>query len=242
VFQGDSSVYGAPATLQDRRLLEFASDFFYHDFVNCLSMHSETELLCVLFALGLGCSNAHPQAEPCTAVLTTVEKLSFCLLQLVRSLHDSPFQEECAEILQELPLRTEMVRAFVAHQIRGWYQSKWMDSKFKELDNTTAIVVIDFKNKVLPTYRRESMKLYFGKEGISMLGCMFMFRDGDQCLREFDDCVTSDRQQDGYMSLMLFGCALLRFSERHPDVRMLFLQCDCGPHFDCSSFCAGCTF
>ena len=89
------------------------------------------------------------------------------------------------------------------------------------------------------------MSEWFGKEGIVLLGIMFLKspnvdENGRPFLsREFDDLTTGDKVQDGFLSLILMGIALLRHKERYPHITDFYLQSDCGAHFACSTFVVG---
>jgi len=71
---------------------------------------------------------------------------------------------------------------YVNHLVRGWWQeTEGYRMKEKLLQKPGVIfITIDHKSKTLPKKRKEAMSDYFGKHGMSDLGCMFEWNAGEE--------------------------------------------------------------
>lgn len=231
-------------------LLEICEDFFCNEFYDCAATSHPDPMRCMSYALGIACGDAkhyEPSADGIGRLCRTLPTLEAGLHDVLEQLHAvrhrliGDMKTTVDEIALELPNRINMLRGFASHIARGWWQAQWERLRFATLPSSVAILVVDFKNKVLPCAVRETMASYFGKEGLSLLGGMFV-HSGDAStgrLREFDDLCTDDKDQDSYMALVLTAALALRFKLRHPTMQLLLVQGDCGPTFDSSMYVAG---
>ena len=153
--------------------------------------------------------------------------------------------QEAEELSAEWKERRPLLKGFLVHQMYGSHQDKWAAVKSTELGKNAAFVIADYKNKVLPLYRREAASQFYGKEGMVLFGTMWNYdpiidsRGACYCLRDFDDITTTDKVQDGFLSVVLLATSILRMKQRRPELTRVFLQTDSGPHFACTSFVVG---
>jgi hypothetical protein len=59
-----------------------------------------------------------------------------------------------------------------SHIVRKKVESGFSRDRYRSLKKNQAIVIADFKMKILPMYFRENQRLFFGKRGTACLGFM----------------------------------------------------------------------
>ena len=59
----------------------------------------------------------------------------------------------------------EQLTCYLAHQTRKAYLNAQFNSTLRELDNHGAIIVVDYKTRILPATARETKSQFFGKRG-----------------------------------------------------------------------------
>ena len=199
-------------------------------------------LLCSAHALGFPACPAQHNTN--NVSLRSFFRLQTQLDLLISQVAQGGYQE-AEQLSAEWKERRALLNAFLVHQMHGCHQDKWAATKTAELGQNTAFLIVDYKNKVLPLFRREAASQFYGKEGMVLFGTMWSYypvidgRGVPYCLRDFDDITTTDKVQDGFLSVMLLATSILRMKQRRPEVTRVFLQTDSGPHFACTCFVVG---
>ena len=87
---------------------------------------------------------------------------------------------------------------FRSHLARHYTESLYDSEEILRLDKETALVIADFKNKILDCMFRENMCAFFGKNGTSDLGFMRILRgdDPEQLEATFYHFISNDKLQD----------------------------------------------
>ena len=84
-----------------------------------------------------------------------------------------------------------------SHLARHFTESLYDNIEISKLDGVTALVISDFKNKILDSMFRENMQAFFGKNGSSDLGFMRILRGANGELEAtFYHFVSDDKLQD----------------------------------------------
>ena len=85
------------------------------------------------------------------------------------------------ELLYDFNLAWDSVFQLMAHRIRASQQERQKQKYFSEMDESTALLTIDWSQKVLPQEFREGQSAYFGKRGMSLLVGSFLFKNPPSC-------------------------------------------------------------
>jgi hypothetical protein len=91
------------------------------------------------------------------------------------------------------------------------------------------VVVIDHKQKILPSYNREGQSEYFSKKGMSLLGAMFLHRRDESNLLQvtFNDFICrSDATQDSNQVHNILQLLPSLIRKKFPLVKEIIMQSD----------------
>ena len=108
-------------------------------------------------ALGGICVNAHGlQCKECVNFFNILSKIK-----------DSCFEFLNEDLSEALVIAQELMSRYIAHTVRGRHQARALREIIDvlERDPTHLLIIIDHKQKVLPSENREAQEAYFGKKG-----------------------------------------------------------------------------
>ena len=90
-------------------------------------------------------------------------------------------QETRGELLYDFKLAWDNVFQLMAHRLRAAQQERQNEKYVNEMDKSTALLTIDWSQKILPQEFREGQSAYFGKKGMSLLVGLFAFKNPPLC-------------------------------------------------------------
>ncbi|UZO03157.1 uncharacterized protein OCT59_023569 [Rhizophagus irregularis] len=183
------------------------------DHVDCINH-------CLLFAFG-ECKQQHfSRCQECDTFFTIFEDLRY---QLDISHHTK---------LQEYQ---EQLKCYLAHQTRKKYLNAQFNSTLVELDNEGAVIIVDYKMRILPKTSRETKSEFFGKRGWT-LHTTLVFRkiDEDLDIQAYDHW-SSDTKQDAWFTASCFEAV---FETINPKPRWIKIISDNGGHYHNSELMA----
>ena len=119
---------------------------------------------------------------------------------------------------------------FLAHQARKTYLNTQFNAQLLELDENGALVIADYKMKILPKSAREKKEQFFGKRGWSLHSIIvFTKKDTVVEVQAFDHW-SLDSRQDAWFTASSFD-AVFETIERKPEWIKIFS--DNGGHYHC---------
>lgn len=90
-------------------------------------------------------------------------------------------EEARNEFLYDFKLAWDKVFQLIAHRIRAAQQERQKEKYLNDMDEFTALMTIDWSQKILPQQFREGQSAYFGKRGMSLLVGSFVFKNPPSC-------------------------------------------------------------
>ena len=131
---------------------------------------------------------------------------------------------------------------YIAHVTRKTFESENKNKIYNEMmDEFTALVVFDWKMKLMSLCSRESMVEYFGKRGINLLGMAFsrlksaeeielessdplIYRS--QVKTDYIDLTTDEASEDAYNTFAIIILACKEYKRKNPHISKLIFTSD----------------
>jgi hypothetical protein len=176
--------------------------------------HVDTINHCLLYAFG-ECTQEHTtRCTTCDQLFTLIEQLHMILSENFRS------------IIEE---SQNKLHYFLAHQARKVYLNNQFKAKLLELDNNGAILVCDYKMRILPKCARETKENFFGKRGWTLHTILvFTRRDSSQLDVQAFDHWSTDTKQDAWFTASSFDAV---FETLNPKPKWIKIFSDNGGHY-----------
>ena len=114
------------------------------------------------------------------------------------------------------------------------YQRQQFLKAINESSPGHAIVVCDYMMKLLLQKFREPQKDWYAKKGVSVHGCMFFFWCGtsSEIQIEIHDLFSNgDCTQNWFFSASALEASFKNFKSCHPEINVLSIWSDNGPHY-----------
>lgn len=157
-------------------------------------------------------------------------------LRCVNCLKFYNFFEKIIKLLPEDELEKvrnykEKLYYYLAHQTRKVYLNSQLNSNLLELDKNGAIVIIDYKMRILPKSARETKAEFFGKRGWT-LHSVLMYTKSDDDDQNYKitayDHWSEDTKQDAWFTASSLHAVFETMSEKPKWVTIIS---DNGPHY-----------
>ncbi len=184
----DASSKEQKADAISKYLMAMLTSWTAHVYHFPLNQNVDVSSHCIDCHLG-SCSISHPlKCDLCS--------LGWCALNMFELLvFAAPIRDQL-----KLFLRCKMIadqfEMYIGHRVRASIQRAAVQTTHlsKTLPAKHSVMIIDYKQKILPKLSFETQKDYFGKAGMSLLGCMKLFRltHGDM-QKEFNFCPAGQR-------------------------------------------------
>jgi hypothetical protein len=153
-----------------------------------VAKHNSCISHCLPYAFG-ECNLPHTEScENCESLFSFFETLHINL------------QEEEQQKIQSYQDR---LIAFMAHHIRKAYLNAQFSAQFSQLDTDGALIIVDYKMKILPRKARETKNEFFGKRGWSLHSVLVYMKDntnGKLNVEAFDHW-SNDTRQDAWFTV-----------------------------------------
>ena len=158
-------------------------------------------------------NNNTPHKGPCRDCEETFELLDIMTQYVEEALANPGLsaqdQDEYAEISNELSLRRADIIQWRSHIARKFVEEEYFRKQLQGLQDREAIVVCDWKMKILSMLHRETMNDFFGKRGTSCIGFMtlsHMDPENDEVTSNYHLYFSDDVTQDANQVLAAKAC------------------------------------
>lgn len=133
------------------------------------------------------------------------------------------------------------MQVYNAHLVRKHHENSFPQFLDDAIDDTGAHITMDWKMKILSMCFRESQTSFFGKRGISLMGCMVTWRktaDELQAERDhgiiepqvtktiFMDLLSDDSSETGFLSSKMLELCLMKIKEIRPHITHCSISTD----------------
>lgn len=192
-----------------------------------------------IFALDGYCDNVNSRmcCAKCARLFTFFDNdvAVFLADTVIPNVADEDFLIEVRSMQRALPHMTEAVVAYASHRLRAKVQfraiSQIQNEWLKEAPESRRLLVLDHKQKVLPTKYREGQVEYFGKQGMPLLGALevsYVVKDGVSGLvyRFIDIAIKGYNAQDHVQVAGLLQVMMEQISSKSPQVKEIVCQSD----------------
>lgn len=219
IIKSLASKGGLDPSIRDKLLQKNRSIEAYHktDFIDHLDTSSKHQCTCIQCGFhhetdgdAVPCETRSRKEHlgPCDKCYESIEFVGE-MLDLYRKTYEKVFptdgDRECTSDYDEF-LRMEAgikkyqtnLEDYRAHLVQKFWESKEDDEFFRNLPEGEAVVICDFKMKILAHFFREKMEAYFGKKGFSCIGFNVIFGSSTSQKRsQFYFMFSEDTKQDG---------------------------------------------
>lgn len=121
-----------------------------------------------------------------------------------------------------------------SHQVRKIYLNSQFQANLLEIDNEGAVIIADYKMRILPKSARETKENFYAKRGWT-LHTILVFIKSQNADEELEltayDHWSNDTKQDAWFTASSFD---LVFSTLSPKPKWIKVITDNGPHYHCS--------
>jgi hypothetical protein len=148
-------------------------------------------------------------------------------------------QEELPETDKEVLADCQQkIYYYLAHQVRKTYLNAQFTPALLQLDEEGALLVVDYKMRVLPKTARETKQNFFGKHGWTLHTTLVHTRSADND-NTFDICAydhwSNDTKQDAWFTASSLDAVI---SNLTPCPKWVTIISDNGPHYHNSELMA----
>ncbi|RHZ74794.1 hypothetical protein Glove_219g106 [Diversispora epigaea] len=139
------------------------------------------------------------------------------------------FMTEIKEHYSTIEKCQDKLYYFLAHQARKVYLNNQFKARLAKLDNNGAILVCDYKMRILPKSARETKEQFFGKRGWSLHTILvFTKNNTDQLNIQVFDHWSTDTKQDAWFTISSFDFV---FETLDPKPQWIEILSDNGAHY-----------
>ena len=130
------------------------------------------------------------------------------------------------DIMYDINIAITNIQEYINHVMRNSQQKKAKAAAFQKLDQTSALWLKDFAQKILPIKFREGQKDYFGKKGMSLHVDVFFVRKEELLVKHVYLTVIYRCEQNTSSIISIADIFLNEFKVDEPDVKKLFTKYD----------------
>ncbi|CAB4435616.1 unnamed protein product [Rhizophagus irregularis] len=184
-------------------------------------LHTDIINHCLLYAFGECIQEHKSRCAMCDQLFVLIDHLTVVLPE--------DFQPTIEESRNK-------IYYFLAHQARKVYLNNQFKAKLSELDDDGAILVCDYKMRILPKSARETKEQFFGKRGWTLHTILvFTKRDALQLDVQAFDHWSTDTKQDAWFTASSFDAV---FKTLDPKPKWIKIFSDNGGHYHNSELMA----
>ena len=223
--------------------LETMVEFLRYDYCTYHIDSNDDTYHCSKYALGEKCHHAHfitiQSCLQCHEIFVffpdTVRVGIVTLLEGLKRDDKQEHIDEISNMVDSLPIFHRELLTFAAHKVREKHQTRFIRDSIMDLKNDPAhaLIALDHKQKTLPQKFREGQVEYFGKKGLSLLGCMVLYYDEtvQDVQTNFIDMAMSISDQDVRQVQCSLPFLLEEMKARFPFINTISLLSDNAPTF-----------
>lgn len=176
--------------------------------------HVDTINHCLSYAFGECTQEHYTRCMMCDQLFEFIEKLI------------TIFPEHLRATVEE---SKNKLYYFLAHQARKFYLNNQFKAKLLELDEDGAILICDYKMRILPKSVRETKEKFFGKRGWSLHTILVFTKSSDTQLEVHAyDHWSTDTKQDAWFTASSFDAV---FETLDPKPKWIRIFSDNGGHY-----------
>lgn len=183
--------------------------------VEGLAYHDECINHCLPWAFG-ECDKVHlTECENCSRLFTLFEEIYNFM------------PSEYLETLNDLQKQLEY---YLSHQTRKKYLNSQFNANLRSIDGSGALIVVDYKMRILPKHSRETKQDFFGKRGWALHTVLVFTRSETMNNIEIQafDHWSADTKQDAWFTASSFDAVFDSFSQKP---KWIVIMSDNGPHY-----------
>lgn len=171
---------------------------------------------CLLFAFG-ECTQLHfSQCQECDKMINLLKELT----NQLEAIHHPKIIEY-----------QEQLTCYLAHQTRKVYLNAQFNAILRELDDDGAIIIVDYKMRILPATSRETKSEFFGKRGWTLHTTLIFQKDKNNPENldiQAHDHWSSDTKQDAWFTASCFEAVFLTINPKPSWIKIIS---DNGGHY-----------
>ncbi|RHZ64643.1 hypothetical protein Glove_321g25 [Diversispora epigaea] len=182
------------------------------------AQHNSCISHCLRYAFG-SCNFSHPDTcFNCEMIFSFFNKMKEYL---------------SSELYEQLDGYQKKLIKWMGHHARKTYLNKQVQVSLDELDNDGAVLIVDYKMKIVPQTARETKKDWYGKRGWALHTVLVYTKDlnlNQLNVHAFDHW-SDDTRQDAWFTASSLHAALEILDKKPKWITILF---DNGPHYHCT--------
>jgi hypothetical protein len=170
---------------------------------------------CLLFAFN-ECQEQHDLCcEKCSSVFIFLQEL----------------KELFPDNIEEINEYEDKLFFYIAHQLRKIYLNSQYNAELCKLTDDGAILICDYKMKVLPRSARETKQAFFGKDGWTLHTILVITKsleNKDKLIIKAFDHWSDDNKQDAWFTASAFDAVLSNIGD---NIKWISIFSDNGGHY-----------
>ncbi|POG58390.1 hypothetical protein GLOIN_2v1790442 [Rhizophagus irregularis DAOM 181602=DAOM 197198] len=185
---------------------------------NGIAVHNSCISHCIRHAFG-ACDLDHPvTCTKCESLFVFFEELKAAI------------GEQYSETLDEYQ---QKLIAWMAHHARKTYLNIHVRTNLEELDEEGAVIIVDYKMKILPQSSRETKTEFFGKRGWSLHSVLVYTKNTEQNQLDIQvfDHWSNDTHQDAWFTASSLHTVI---ETMNPKPKWITIMSDNGMHYHCT--------
>ncbi|RHZ55139.1 hypothetical protein Glove_420g6 [Diversispora epigaea] len=198
-----------------KRFLKHDYENHFHVTKSGITFHNPCINHCLLYALG-NCTEHHDQTcDECQGL--------FSLFENIKNYVDSTNYEEIEDLKDHLLY-------YLAHQTRKVYLNAQFNANLLELDEKTALILVNYKMKILSKTARETKNDWFGKKRWSLHTVMVYRKQHNSSILQVEayDHWSADTRQDSWFTTSSLHAVLENLD---PKPESIIIMSDNGGHY-----------
>jgi len=197
---------------------DYENELLVHD--DSTTSHVDCINHCLLYAFGECAEQHYSRCTTCDQLFEVFTTLSHVL-----DSHDTLLSEY-----------QEKLTCYLAHQTRKKYLGAQFNTTLDELDEHGAVIVVDYKMRILPATARETKSEFFGKRGWTLhTTLIFQKKDNEKMDVQAYDHWSCDTKQDAWFTASCFEAV---FNTINPCPHWIKIISDNGGHYHNSELMA----
>ncbi|RHZ86975.1 hypothetical protein Glove_41g97 [Diversispora epigaea] len=214
-LQGKKYIYREDLGDNLKRFLKRDYENHFHVTKSGMTFHNPYINHCLLYAFGNCTENHNQTCNECQEL--------FSLFENIRSYIDSTNYEELEDLKNHLLY-------YLAHQTRKVYLNAQFNANLLELDEKTALILVDYKMKILLKTARETKNDWFGKKGWSLHTVMVYRKQNSSSVLQVQayNYWSADTRQDSWFTASSLHAVI---ENLNPKPESIIVMSDNGGHY-----------
>ena len=174
------------------------------------------------------------QCEDLKQVLIDVEDMIYMVFS------STQMQEQMEDMLHDLKQSSKDILSWKAHILRSIHQDMAKEDILDKLDESTALIVMDWAMKYLPTRYREKQSQWFGKRGLSWHVSSVISKEASKLRTQSFVHLFNNCNQDWFSVTSILEHLINTVREDKPNISSVYLRSDEGGCYHSNMLIAAC--